>query len=94
MPINRAEKWPGPRCVTRLSPSPGREPGTEQGEGIAFGMSLQMNDVEKAGTRLPADASILWGKNGCLREPHPHSLYQGAYVLGRAGGMRLSPKEG
>ncbi len=36
--------------------------------------------------------SILWGNNGCLREPHPHSLYQGAYVLDRAGGMRLDPK--
>ena len=51
-----------------------------------------MNDVEKAGTQLSADASILWGNEMDAYENRiPIHYIKGHTFLGRAGGMRLRP---
>ena len=75
MPINRAEKWPGPRCVTRLSPSPGREPGTEQGEGIPFAISLQRTILKKRGHGSRRMQCFTMEKWNASLEPHPQTHY-------------------
>ncbi len=75
MPINRAEKWPGPRCVTRLSPSPGREPGTEQGEGIPFAISLQWKMLKKRGHGSRRMQCFTMEKWNASLEPHPQTHY-------------------
>ena len=55
-------------------------------EGYSLRNEFAMNKVEKAGTRLPADASILWGNEMDAYENRiPIHYIKGHTFLGRAG---------
>jgi len=63
--------------------------------GYTLWNEFAMDDVEKAGTQLPLLPEPGQASGMLTRTASPNSLYQGAYVLGRAGGMRLrKAKEG